>query len=415
MSLRLSAFFEEHISSILSDYKSALRFHKRNTIKKRRKKRSRSSSVSSSVASSPERKRRLIKPQLKAETSASSSSSAPARSAALRHAPPQMNGKAAETSSLVRTRSNRGITDAAATEQPSTSSGGKPLMIKPLITKPNTTAGTGKSVLENSTKHSKNQNILPIPSQSDNSHNTRNNSTKENPEKEKQIKRKVKSSTVNQQGQAECKNNALASGSVQVNGHGGQPSKPPVKRGPGRKPKVETNNSSCEVVHKKRGRKPKKLQIIEQQKVAEQNTVQTTRDIPEEASASTACNSLSENNMKEDLLQKKGRGGRKPKRKIKTHQPGSDVLVPANVKMQTRSRRKKIDEPMEEGSEELKDSEPHMRTRNQGRRTAFYNEDDSEEEQRQLLFEDTSLTFGTSSRGRVRKLTEKAKANLIGW
>uniref|UniRef100_A0A7M4G0F3 Pleckstrin homology domain interacting protein n=1 Tax=Crocodylus porosus TaxID=8502 RepID=A0A7M4G0F3_CROPO len=94
----------------------------------------------------------------------------------------------------------------------------------------------------------------------------------------------------------------------------------------------------------------------------------------------------------------------------------SDLLVPVNVKMQTRSRRKKTDEPVEEErSEELKDSEPHMRTRNQGRRTAFYNEDDSEEEQRQLLFEDTSLTFGTSSRGRVRKLTEKAKANLIGW
>ncbi|KAM9267827.1 PH-interacting protein isoform 3-T3 [Cariama cristata] len=413
MSLRLSAFFEEHISSILSDYKSALRFHKRNTIKKRRKKRSRSSSVSSSVASSPERKRRLIKPQLKAETSATSSSSAPARLTALRHPPPQMNGKAAETSSLVRTRSNRAITDVAVTEQPSTSSGAKPLTIKPLITKSNTTAGSGKSVLENSTKHSKNQNIVSIPSQSDYSHNTRNNSTRENPEKEKQIKRKVKSSTVNQQ--ADCKNNALASGSIQVNGHGGQPSKPPVKRGPGRKPKVETNNSSCEVVHKKRGRKPKRLQVVEQQKVAEQNTIQTARDIPEEASASTACNSLSENNMKEDLLQKKGRGGRKPKRKIKPHQPGSDLVVPANVKMQTRSRRKKIDEPMEEGSEELKDSEPHMRTRNQGRRTAFYNEDDSEEEQRQLLFEDTSLTFGTSSRGRVRKLTEKAKANLIGW
>uniref|UniRef100_A0A8B9EZC6 Bromo domain-containing protein n=1 Tax=Amazona collaria TaxID=241587 RepID=A0A8B9EZC6_9PSIT len=413
MSLRLSAFFEEHISSILSDYKSALRFHKRNTIKKRRKKRSRSSSVSSSVASSPERKRRLIKPQLKAETAATSSSSTPARSTALRHAPPQMNGKAAETSSLVRTRSNRGTTEVAVTEQPSTSSGAKPLTIKPFITKSNTTAGSGKSVLENSTKHSKNQNIVSVPAQSDYSHHTRNNSTRENPEKEKQVKRKVKSTTVNQQ--ADCKNNALASGSIQVNGHGGQPSKPPVKRGPGRKPKVETNNSSCEVVHKKRGRKPKKLQIVEQQKIAEQNAIQTTRDVPEEASASTACNSLSENNMKEDLLQKKGRGGRKPKRKIKTHQPGSDLLVPANVKMQTRSRRKKIDEPMEEGSEELKDSEPHMRTRNQGRRTAFYNEDDSEEEQRQLLFEDTSLTFGTSSRGRVRKLTEKAKANLIGW
>uniref|UniRef100_A0A663NDJ0 Pleckstrin homology domain interacting protein n=1 Tax=Athene cunicularia TaxID=194338 RepID=A0A663NDJ0_ATHCN len=192
MSLRLSAFFEEHISSILSDYKSALRFHKRNTIKKRRKKRSRSSSVSSSVAS------RYI------------------------------------NSFTVFVTCSANLTYL------------KPLTIKPLITKPNTTAGSGKSG---------------------------------------------------------------------------------------------------------------KL----------------------------------------------------------THQPGSDLLVPANVKMQTRSRRKKIDEPMEEGSEELKDSEPHMRTRNQGRRTAFYNEDDSEEEQRQLLFEDTSLTFGTSSRGRVRKLTEKAKANLIGW
>uniref|UniRef100_A0A8C0ESN8 PH-interacting protein n=1 Tax=Bubo bubo TaxID=30461 RepID=A0A8C0ESN8_BUBBB len=234
MSLRLSAFFEEHISSILSDYKSALRFHKRNTIKKRRKKRSRSSSVSSSVAS------RYINSFT-------------------------VFLKCSATSSLVRTRSNRGITDVAVTEQPSTSSAAKPLTIKPLITKPNTTAGSGKS------------------------------------------------------------------------------------------------------------------------------------------------------GKLEDLLQKKGRGGRKPKRKMKTHQPGSDLLVPANVKMQTRSRRKKIDEPMEEGSEELKDSEPHMRTRNQGRRTAFYNEDDSEEEQRQLLFEDTSLTFGTSSRGRVRKLTEKAKANLIGW
>ena len=56
-----------------------------------------------------------------------------------------------------------------------------------------------------------------------------------------------------------------------------------------------------------------------------------------------------------------------------------------------------------------------MRTRNQGRRSAWYMEEDSEEEQRQLLFEDSSINFGTSSKGRVRKLTEKAKANLIGW
>uniref|UniRef100_A0A8C9MUP6 PH-interacting protein n=1 Tax=Serinus canaria TaxID=9135 RepID=A0A8C9MUP6_SERCA len=219
MSLRLSAFFEEHISSILSDYKSALRFHKRNTIKKRRKKRSRSSSVSSSVAS------RYINSFT-------------------------VFMKCCEILTYLNNKTyNRGITDVAVTEQPSTSSGAKPLTIKPLITKPNTTAGSGKS------------------------------------------------------GKLGC------------------------------------------------------------------------------------------------LFR----------------QPGSDFLAPANVKMQTRSRRKKTHEPMEECSEELKDSEPHMRTRNQGRRTAFYNEDDSEEEQRQLLFEDTSLTFGTSSRGRVRKLTEKAKANLIGW
>ncbi|KYO28024.1 PH-interacting protein isoform C [Alligator mississippiensis] len=296
MSLRLSAFFEEHISSILSDYKSAVRFHKRSSLKKRRKKRSRSSSVSSSVASSPERKRRFIKPQLKTEALAAPSSSVPARSTTLRHIAAQMNGKATEMSSLVRTRSNRGVLDTPVTEQPSTSSGGKPLTTKPLITKPNS-AVSGKSVLENSAKHSRSQNVLSNASQSGYSHNTRNNSSRENVEKDKQVKRKVKSSTVNQE--ANCKNNALASGSIQ---------------------------------------------------------------------------------------------------------------------MQTRSRRKKTDEPVEEErSEELKDSEPHMRTRNQGRRTAFYNEDDSEEEQRQLLFEDTSLTFGTSSRGRVRKLTEKAKANLIGW
>lgn len=208
----------------------------------------------------------------------------------------------------------------------------------------------------------------------------------------------------------------MESGSVQVNGHGDPSSKPALKRRPGRKPKIETtNNSSCEVVPKKRGRKPKKL-LLAQQKNVEQNTIPAAKDlIIEEASVSTACNSLSENNVKEDLSQRKGRGGRKPKRKEEVQEPALELPIPADPKMKKRSRRKKTDEPLEKESVDLKDSEPHMRTRNQGRRTAFYNEDDSEEEQRQLLFEDTSLTFGTSSRGRVRKLTEKAKANLIGW
>ncbi|KAG7262048.1 hypothetical protein CRUP_017801 [Coryphaenoides rupestris] len=73
------------------------------------------------------------------------------------------------------------------------------------------------------------------------------------------------------------------------------------------------------------------------------------------------------------------------------------------------------DEEGEEGEEGEDGAGGSMRTRNQGRRSAWYMEEDSEEEQRQLLFEDSSITFGTSSKGRVRKLTEKAKANLIGW
>uniref|UniRef100_A0AAX7V853 PH-interacting protein n=1 Tax=Astatotilapia calliptera TaxID=8154 RepID=A0AAX7V853_ASTCA len=72
-------------------------------------------------------------------------------------------------------------------------------------------------------------------------------------------------------------------------------------------------------------------------------------------------------------------------------------------------------EPPKEEEEAGDEAGGSMRTRNQGRRSAWYMEEDSEEEQRQLLFEDSSITFGTSSKGRVRKLTEKAKANLIGW
>ncbi|EGV98200.1 PH-interacting protein, partial [Cricetulus griseus] len=350
MSLRLSAFFEEHISSVLSDYKSALRFHKRNTITKRRKKRNRSSSLSSSAASSPERKKKILKPQLKSEIS-TSPFSIPTRSVLPRHNAAQINGKP-ESNSVVRTRSNRVAVDPVITEQPSTSSA-----TKAFISKTSTSAMPGKT--------------------------------------------------------RDCKNNVLIAGTIQVNGHGGQPSKL-VKRGPGRKPKAEANTSSGEVIHKKRGRKPKKLQCAKQENSEQNNMPPIRADVV----PSSTCNFLSNTNaVKEDLLQKKSRGGRKPKRKMKTQNLDSELIVPTNVKVLRRSNRKKTDGPIdeEEEFEELKGSEPHMRTRNQGRRTAFYNEDDSEEEQRQLLFEDTSLTFGTSSRGRVRKLTEKAKANLIGW
>uniref|UniRef100_A0A8C4NV02 Pleckstrin homology domain interacting protein n=1 Tax=Dicentrarchus labrax TaxID=13489 RepID=A0A8C4NV02_DICLA len=86
-----------------------------------------------------------------------------------------------------------------------------------------------------------------------------------------------------------------------------------------------------------------------------------------------------------------------------------DITPPPQPAPQRPNRK---ESPKEEGGDGASGS---MRTRNQGRRSAWYMEEDSEEEQRQLLFEDSSITFGTSSKGRVRKLTEKAKANLIGW
>lgn len=86
-----------------------------------------------------------------------------------------------------------------------------------------------------------------------------------------------------------------------------------------------------------------------------------------------------------------------------------EVTPPLQAASQRSNRREATKEEAGEGDV------GSMRTRNQGRRSAWYMEEDSEEEQRQLLFEDSSITFGTSSKGRVRKLTEKAKANLIGW
>uniref|UniRef100_A0A671LD81 PH-interacting protein-like n=1 Tax=Sinocyclocheilus anshuiensis TaxID=1608454 RepID=A0A671LD81_9TELE len=116
-------------------------------------------------------------------------------------------------------------------------------------------------------------------------------------------------------------------------------------------------------------------------------------------------------------------GSRESRRKLRT----PVKLTPGHPKALRRSSRRGNEEttPPTPGPAQREEpdiymgedgsSKGQMRTRNQGRRTAFYNEEDSEEEQRQLLFEDASITFGTSSKGRVRKLTEKAKANLIGW
>uniref|UniRef100_A0A8D3CX84 Pleckstrin homology domain interacting protein n=1 Tax=Scophthalmus maximus TaxID=52904 RepID=A0A8D3CX84_SCOMX len=105
------------------------------------------------------------------------------------------------------------------------------------------------------------------------------------------------------------------------------------------------------------------------------------------------------------------------RRRSESPATNEEVTPPPRTAPQRPNRK---ESPQEETGEESGDEAGgeaggSMRTRNQGRRSAWYMEEDSEEEQRQLLFEDSSITFGTSSKGRVRKLTEKAKANLIGW
>ncbi|XP_075718167.1 PH-interacting protein isoform X3 [Rhinoderma darwinii] len=432
MSLRLSAFFEERVGTILSDYQSAVKFHQRSTITKRKKKRNRSSSSSSSAASSPERKRKYIRHQQKQE----STISAPPRSAPQK-VTGQINGKGTESSPMARTRSYKRQIERVSPGQPSTSTP------KLLALKPNNNGTPGKT--ENSTKHPRGQTAATNASQLTNSQVAKNSLPKGTLEKEKPLKRRMKG--LPGPPQAERKD-ILPPSSVQVNGHSSLPIKPVVKGRPGRKPKVvvtnatsySDSNSAVQVVPKKRGRKPKyprndQLQIVPQ--IPNRPVVLTDKKIIEQPTSST-CNPHAGMNIKSENEVPKKRRGRKPKVKLELLTATAPTLLPPppppplfaptqtkqeqakqeTVKIQTRSKCKKYEEPMDESpdnSEGLNHSDVQMRTRNQGRRTAFYNEEDSEEEQRQLLFEDTSLTFGTSSRGRVRKLTEKAKANLIGW
>ncbi|XP_063299084.1 PH-interacting protein isoform X1 [Pelobates fuscus] len=423
MSLRLSAFFEERVGTILSDYRSALRFHKRNTITKRRKKRNRHGSSSSSPGSSPERKRKYIRHHPKPETTVLSPGSTPLRSVS--HKAAQVNGKLGESSPVARTRRYRRHMEPVVAEQPSTSS--KP---KLPMTKSNSPILQGKSVMENSIRYPKSQTTTSISNQPSTSQLNKNIPPKENLNKDKPVKRRMKAAVCTPQ--AERKAQVMPPESVHVNGHSSPPIKPVVKGRPGRKPKIMHNNNNIEtnavvqVIPKKRGRKPKYPRKEEHQLIP-QNTpppiVENTTKVKEQPTSSTN-NSNAEPNVKTENEVPKKKRGRKPKVKIEL----SEVLPPpqphveeepvnhGNVNRQTRSKCK-MSEPVEEMPENAEDdhSELTIRTRNQGRRTAFYNEEDSEEEQRQLLFEDTSLTFGTSSRGRVRKLTEKAKANLIGW
>uniref|UniRef100_A0A8C1F6T7 PH-interacting protein n=1 Tax=Cyprinus carpio carpio TaxID=630221 RepID=A0A8C1F6T7_CYPCA len=358
MSLRLSALFEEHISSILTHFKAAQSLHSERFTRQRLHterltrqsvKRTRSSSPSSS-ASSPERKRRVSsRAPPRSDNAAPPTPAGPSRAPSLRQTHPQINGKTEPPVVPGRTRSSARF-GTQLTDAPSTLSAPPP---PPSHSK---TAEPSSRVLRTQNSHSIG------------------------------ASRETESSAVphtNECGARESRRKLRT----------------PVKLTPGQKSKKE-------------------LESLRRSSSHEEELHLSTGD--EGGASSTAQDSsLSDSGVvTPEFPKQRGRprvirmpdtpAPSSPKALRRSSRRGNEETTPP---MPGPTQREEPDIYMgEDGS-----SKGQMRTRNQGRRTAFYNEEDSEEEQRQLLFEDASITFGTSSKGRVRKLTEKAKANLIGW
>uniref|UniRef100_A0A673MR98 PH-interacting protein-like n=1 Tax=Sinocyclocheilus rhinocerous TaxID=307959 RepID=A0A673MR98_9TELE len=406
MSLRLSALFEEHISSILTHFKAAQSLHSERFTRQRQHterltrqsvKRRRSSSPSSS-ASSPERKRRVSsRAPPRSDNAAPPTPAGPSRAPSLRQTHPQINGKAEPPVVPGRTRSSARF-GTQLTDAPSTQSAPPP---PPSHSK---TAEPTSRVLRTQNSHSigasRETESSAVP------HTNEGGSR----ESRRKLRTPVK----------------LTPGHLHLNGHS-QVTLGVVRRGRGR-PRLDAQIRTPVAVPppplpqasvKKRGRKSKKeLESLRRSSSHEEELLLSTGD---EGGASSIAqdSSLSDSGVVTPECPKpRGR-----LRVIRT----PDTPAPSSPKALRRSSRRGNEEttPPTPGPAQREEpdiymgedgsSKGQMRTRNQGRRTAFYNEEDSEEEQRQLLFEDASITFGTSSKGRVRKLTEKAKANLIGW
>uniref|UniRef100_A0A8C2HAZ9 PH-interacting protein n=1 Tax=Cyprinus carpio TaxID=7962 RepID=A0A8C2HAZ9_CYPCA len=414
MSLRLSALFEEHISSILTDFKAAQSLHSERFTRQRLHterltrqsvKRRKSSSPSSS-ASSPERKRRVSsRAPPRSNNAAPPTPAGPSRAPSLRQIHPQINGKAESPAVPGRTRSSARFGTQLA-DAPSTQSAPPP---PPTHSK---TAEPSSRVLRTQNSHS-----IGVSRENKSSAVSHTNEGGAR-ESRRKLRTPVKLTPVN--------HNSSPQKSLHLNGHS-EVTLGVVRRGRGR-PKLDTQIQTpvevpspplSQASGKKRGRKSKReLESLRRSSSHEEELHLSTGD--EGGASSTAQDSsLSDSGVvTPEFPKQRGRP-----RVIRM----PDTPAPSSPKALRRSSRRGNEETMpltpgpalreepdiymdEDGS-----SKGQMRTRNQGRRTAFYNEEDSEEEQRQLLFEDASITFGTSSKGRVRKLTEKAKANLIGW
>uniref|UniRef100_A0A3Q3KDX8 PH-interacting protein n=1 Tax=Monopterus albus TaxID=43700 RepID=A0A3Q3KDX8_MONAL len=431
MSLRLSALFEEHISSILADYKAIhgltdrltrqgterqTRFttdrQTRHAMKRRRR---RSESPTSSNASSPERKRRVSS----RVTAKREPSPAPSRSSSLRQSvplkqlPQLVNGKA-DTPTAGRTRS---AARHSAHSPPSSSSSHNTASNTPststrLLRAHNSVSASTPPASEK---------VTPTPvTESSIGGSTR--------RKLRTPVRHTPGSPASPSSQSTVHLNGHSSHMTLSMGRRGRKSRtdPPVSP-----PEVTTPTSPSRArgrpPGKKRGRKSKQeLEEIRRSSNRRSSTPddeldQSTGD--EGGTSSTQETSVLSDSGTVSVPRRRGRPRvvRTDDSTPPTESPepsplrrssrraNEEVTPPAQTAPQRSSRK---ESPKEEAGEGTGAS---MRTRNQGRRSAWYMEEDSEEEQRQLLFEDSSITFGTSSKGRVRKLTEKAKANLIGW
>uniref|UniRef100_A0A8C1F0U1 PH-interacting protein n=1 Tax=Cyprinus carpio carpio TaxID=630221 RepID=A0A8C1F0U1_CYPCA len=384
MSLRLSALFEEHISSILTHFKAAQSLHSERFTRQRLHterltrqsvKRTRSSSPSSS-ASSPERKRRVSsRAPPRSDNAAPPTPAGPSRAPSLRQTHPQINGKTEPPVVPGRTRSSARF-GTQLTDAPSTLSAPPP---PPSHSK---TAEPSSRVLRTQNSHS-----IGASRETESSAVPHTNECGA-----RESRRKLRTPVKLTPGQSDAQIQTPVAVPL-----------PPLPQASG----------------KKRGRKSKKeLESLRRSSSHEEELHLSTGD--EGGASSTAQDSsLSDSGVvTPEFPKQRGRprvirmpdtpAPSSPKALRRSSRRGNEETTPP---MPGPTQREEPDIYMgEDGS-----SKGQMRTRNQGRRTAFYNEEDSEEEQRQLLFEDASITFGTSSKGRVRKLTEKAKANLIGW
>uniref|UniRef100_A0A665VRH3 PH-interacting protein n=1 Tax=Echeneis naucrates TaxID=173247 RepID=A0A665VRH3_ECHNA len=423
MSLRLSALFEEHVSSILADYKAIHgltdKLNRQGTDRQTRhttdrqtrhamkRRRRRSESPASSTASSPERKRRVSS---RAATKREPSP-APSRPSSQRHSvplkqPPQLvNGKA-DTPAAGRTRS---AARHSAHSPPASSSSH------------NTTSKSTRSLRAHNSLSTSSPSVLEkaMPS----------------PTVEGSTRRKLRTPVRHTPGRPASPS---SQSTVHLNGHSSHMTLGMGRRG--RKSRIDPPVSPPEVTTpvspsrprgrppgKKRGRKSKQ-ELEEMRRSSNRRSSTPDEELDQSTGDEGGMSSAQETSVLSDsgLTSTPRRRGRPRVIRTEESTPPAESPEPSPLRRSSRRGNEEVTPPphtapqrpnrkeslKEEAGDEAGGS---MRTRNQGRRSAWYMEEDSEEEQRQLLFEDSSITFGTSSKGRVRKLTEKAKANLIGW